>query len=120
MRRGALPQRAGVRLLPRARPDMPRLGGKEVARNEDFPLQQGTLFADGGSIVESDRARRGILRILRKAAGKHASAEGDNQGRKEIVQQNIQANEIDKNMTRGQCHNGNGCFFRRGRLLCAI
>lgn len=51
---------------------------------------------------------------------REASAEGDNQSGKEIVQQNIQANEIDKNMTCGQCHTGNGCFFRRGRLLFTI
>ena len=96
------------------------LVGEEVAGDEDFPLQQGALLADGGGVVEGGRPRRRILRVLRTAKGKHASAEGDNQSGKEIVQQNIQANEIDKNMTCGQCHTGNGCFFRRGRLLCSI
>lgn len=116
----AFPKRAGVRLFPRARPDIPRFRGEEVAGDEDFPLQQGALLADGGGVVEGGRPRRRILRVLRTAKGKHASAEGDNQSGKEIVQQNIQANEIDKNMTCGQCHTGNGCFFRRGRLLFTI
>ena len=116
----AFPKRAGVRLFPRARPDIPRFRGEEVAGDEDFPLQQGALLADGGGVVEGGRPRRRILRVLRTAKGKHASAEGDNQSGKEIVQQNIQANEIDKNMTYGQCHTGNGYFFRRGRLLFTI